>query len=190
MSARAIPAPKRPSVGIAAIDDAHGGAIWHHRLIENAQTYADLLREAAGSVTAPAWRPNADEFVAILEGRYEVEIDDHGTFEADADTDICVAKGHAARFHVLGGSHGVRTSVRQPNAQSLPAGRRTPAERRSAHSVIPTVQVIDEALGRLTPNRVRLTLADLRLVRGEANWDAPGHRQRDLHDQPDLHEAA
>ena len=65
MSARAIPAPNRPLVGIATIDDAHGGGVWHHRLIENAQTYADLLREAPGSVTAPVWRPNADEFVAI-----------------------------------------------------------------------------------------------------------------------------
>ncbi len=176
VSARAIPAPNRPLVGIATIDDAHGGGVWHHRLIENAQTYADLLREAPGSVTAPVWRPNADEFVAILDGRYEVEIDDHGTFVAEADTYICVPKGHAARFHVLGGSHGVRTSVRQPNAQSLPADRRTPAERRSAHSVIPTVQVIEEAPGNLTPNRVRLTLADLKLVRGEANW---AHRVMD-----------
>ena len=85
-SSASIPAPNRPSVGLATIHDAQGAAPWTHRLIENPQSYGDLLCERPGSASAPVWRPNADEFVAVLEGRYEVEIEELGTFSAEEDT--------------------------------------------------------------------------------------------------------
>ena len=80
-SSATIPAPNRPAVSLSTINDAQGDAPWSHRLIENAQSYADLLCERPGTVSPALWRPNADELVAILEGRYEVEIEDLGTFQ-------------------------------------------------------------------------------------------------------------
>ena len=77
--------------------------------------------------------------MAVLEGRYEVEIEDLGTFQAEPDTYLCVPKGHARASASKGDEPAVRVSIRQPDSQALPADRRSPAERRSAHSVIPTV---------------------------------------------------
>jgi mannose-6-phosphate isomerase-like protein (cupin superfamily) len=141
-----------------------------HRLIENAQRYADLHCERPDAASPPLWRPNGDEFVTILEGRYAVEVEGHDPFEAEEDTFICVPKGHAARFRVLGSAQGVRISIRQPSAQALPADRRTPAERRSAHSVIPTVLPTREAPAGFAPNQVNLPLALLKEKRGPAPW--------------------
>jgi mannose-6-phosphate isomerase-like protein (cupin superfamily) len=169
-SSASIPAPNRPSVGLATIHDAQGEAPWTHRLIENPQSYGDLLCERPGSASAPLWRPNADEFVAVLEGRYEVEIEELGTFSAEEDTFLCIPKGHSARFVARGDTPSVRISIRQPDAQTLPADRRTPAERRSAHSVIPTVLPSREAPGGFAPNRPCLTLAQLREAHGEPPW--------------------
>ncbi|HEX2033357.1 MAG TPA: cupin domain-containing protein [Chloroflexota bacterium] len=169
-SSVSIPAPNRPSVSLSTIHDAHGEPPWVHRLIENAQSYADLICEPPGSAAAPQWRPNADEFVVILEGRYEVEIEELGSFEAAEDAFICVPKGHASRFRVAGASPGVRVSIRQPTAQALPADRRRPAERRSAHSVIPTVLPGRDAPGGFAPNQPFLTLAQLKEARGPAPW--------------------
>jgi mannose-6-phosphate isomerase-like protein (cupin superfamily) len=168
-----IPAPNRPSVGLSTISDAQGDAPWTHRLIENAQSYGDLLCERPGTVSPALWRPNADELVAVLEGRYEVEIEDLGTFQAEPDTYLCVPKGHAARFSVKGDEPAVRVSIRQPDSQALPADRRSPAERRSAHSVIPTVLARGGSRGApddLTPNQPCVTLAQLRAARGEPPW--------------------
>ena len=165
-----IPAPNRPAVSLSTICDAYGEPPWAHRLIENAQSYADLLCERPDTASPLLWRPNGDEFVAVLEGRYEVEIEEVGTFHAEEDAFICIPKGHAARFRVAGGEPGVRISVRAPSAQALPADRRSPAERRSAHSVIPTVLASREAPGGFAPNRPFLTLAQLKEARGPAPW--------------------
>lgn len=169
-SGTTIPAPNRPSIGLSTIHDAYGQSPWTHRLIENNESYADLMCERPDTSSAPLWRPNGDEFVTILEGRYEVELEGVGTFEADEDSFICVPKGHVARFRVLGSAPGVRIGVRRPPAQAMPADRRTPAERRSAHSVIPTVKVAREAPGGYLPNAPFVTLAQLKEARGPAPW--------------------
>ena len=170
VSSTPIPAPNRPSVSLATIHDAHGRGPWVHRLIENAQAIADLLCEPAGTTTPPLWRPNADEFVAVLEGRYEGEIEDLGTFQAEEDSYLCIPKGHAARFSVAGRGQAVRASVRQPNAQALPADARTPAERRSAHSVLPTAVARRETAKGPAPNQPFLTMAQLKEIYGPAPW--------------------
>lgn len=170
MSSTSIPAPNRVSVSLSTIHDAYGAAPWTHRLIENAQSYADLICERPDTASPPLWRPNGDDFVTILEGRYEVEIEEHGTFDAEPDSFICIPKGHAARFRVTSAEPGVRISVRHPTAQALPADRRSPAGRRSAHSVIPTVLARRDAPGGLAPNQVFLTLAQLKDKRGPAPW--------------------
>ncbi len=166
----AIPHPNQVSVSLSTIYDAYGEPPWVHRLIENAQSYADLICERPGSASAWLWRPNGDELVAILDGRYEVEIEEIGTFDAEEDTYLCIPKGHAAQFRVVGSTPGIRISVRQPAAQPLPRDRRSPAERRSAHSVIPTVLPGREAPGGYAPNRPILTLAQLKEARGPAPW--------------------
>ena len=50
-----------------------------------------------------------------------MEIEDLGTFQAEPDTFLCIPKGHAARFSVKGDEPSVRISIRQPDAQTLPA---------------------------------------------------------------------
>ncbi len=165
-----IPPPNRPSVSLSAIHDAHGEGPWVHRLIENAQSFGDVICDLPGTASPALWRPNGDEFVAVLEGRYEVEIEELGTFQAEEDAFICVPKGHSARFQVQGDGPAVRVSVRHPSAQALPADRRTSAERRSAHSVIPTVLPRRDAPGGFAPNRPFLTLAQLKEAHGPAPW--------------------
>jgi mannose-6-phosphate isomerase-like protein (cupin superfamily) len=169
-SSTPIPPPNRPSVSLSTICDAHGAGPWVHRLIENAQDIADIICEPPGTVAPPMWRPNGDEFIAVLEGRYVVEIEELGEFEAEADTYLCIPKGHAARFAVRGSEPGIRVSVRQPNAQALPADRRTPAERRSAHSVLPTAVARREGAKGPPPNQPCLTMVQLKEIYGPAPW--------------------
>ena len=169
-SSVSVPPPNRPSVSLSTIHDAYGEAPWTHRLIENEQSYADLICERPGTSSPLSWRPNADEFVAILEGRYEVEIEELGTFQVEPDTFLCIPKGHEARFNARGDEPGVRISIRQPDSQSLPADHRPPSERRSAHSVIPTVLGSREAPGGFAPNQPCLTLTQLKEARGAAPW--------------------
>ncbi|HEV2124230.1 MAG TPA: cupin domain-containing protein, partial [Chloroflexota bacterium] len=109
-SSTPIPTPNRPAVSLSTIQEAHGSGPWVHRLIENAQDIADVLCEPVGTPSVSLWRPNADEFVTVVKGRYEVEIEEIGSFTAEEDTYICVPKGHAARFVVQGDQPGVRVS--------------------------------------------------------------------------------
>ncbi|MAG34853.1 MAG: hypothetical protein CL878_01165 [Dehalococcoidia bacterium] len=169
---REIPAPNRPAVGLDEIKDAHGSAPWAHRLIENAQNYADLICDLPGTESPAQWLPNSDDFVVILEGSYECEIEEHGTHVLGEDSFLCIPKGHAVQYRVTSDEPAIRVTIRWPDAQALPADRRTPAERRSAHSVMPTVP----ATGRpgtpehLVPNQAVLTLDDLKQTRGPAPW--------------------
>jgi mannose-6-phosphate isomerase-like protein (cupin superfamily) len=169
-SSTPIPPPNRPAVSLATIRDAHGSGGWVHRLIENPQNIADVIHEPAGAVAQAQWRPNADEFVAVIGGRYEVEIEEIGTFQAEEDAYLCIPKGHAARFAVAGGEPGVRVSVRQPNAQALPADSRSPVERRSAHSVLPTPTPREGRGKGPAPNQPFLTMAQLKEIYGPAPW--------------------
>jgi mannose-6-phosphate isomerase-like protein (cupin superfamily) len=156
---------------LSTIHDAHGDGPWVHRLIENAQDIADLLCEPTGTAAPALWRPNADEFVTVLEGRYEVEIEELGTFAAEEDSYICIPKGHAARFAVQGSAPAVRISIRQPDAQALPADGRTPAERRSAHSMLPTPAAKEQRGGKGPgPNQPFTTMAQLKELYGPAPW--------------------
>ena len=165
-----IPPPNRPSVSLSTIRDAHGAGPWVHRLMENPQDIADVIYEPAGSAAAAQWRPNADEFVAVIGGRYEVEIEELGTFQADEDSYVCIPKGHAARFAVQGSQPGVRVSVRQPDAQALPADGRTAAERRSAHSQLPTPTPREGRGKGPAPNQPVITMMQLKELYGEPNW--------------------
>jgi mannose-6-phosphate isomerase-like protein (cupin superfamily) len=169
-SSTPIPPPNRPAVSLTTIRDAHGKGPWVHRLIENAQDIADLICEPAGTTATAVWRPNADEFVTVLEGRYEVEIDEVGIFTAEEDSYICIPKGHAARFVVQGSEPGVRVSIRQPNAQALTADKRTPAQRRSDHSVLPTAVAKREGAKGPPPNQHFLTMSQLKEMYGPAPW--------------------
>jgi mannose-6-phosphate isomerase-like protein (cupin superfamily) len=168
-----IPQPNRPAVSLGTIRDAHGADYWVHRLMENPQDLADVIHEPGGSRRSQAalWRPNADEFVTVIAGRYEVEIEELGTWEAEPDSYICIPMGHAARFTVKGDDAGVRVSVRKPDAQPLTADSRTPADRRSAHSVMPTPTPKDSRGGKgPAPNQPFLTMAQLKETYGPAPW--------------------
>ena len=169
-SSTPIPQPNRPAVSLSTIRDAHGGGWWIHRLIENAQDVADVIHEPPGTPAVAWWRPNADEFVAVIGGRYEVEIEEVGAFQAEEDSYVCVPKGHAARFAVAGNEPGIRVSIRQPNAQALPADSRSPAERRSAHSVLPTPSARRAEGKGPTPNQPFIPMAQLKELYGPAPW--------------------
>ncbi len=172
MATTQIPQPNRPAVSLGTIREARGGDHWVHRLMENPQDLADVIHEPASRRTAPAlWRPNADEFVTVIGGRYEVEIEELGTWVAEPDTYFCVPMGHAVRFAVQGSEPGVRVSIRKPDAQALTADSRTPAERRSAHSVMPTPTPKDPRGGKgPAPHQAHLTMAGLKEIYGPAPW--------------------
>ena len=169
-----IPQPNRPAVSLSTIRDAHraySNGYWVHRLIENPQDIADIIHEPEGSAPPALWRPNADEFVTVLGGRYEVEIEELGSWVAEEDSYICIPGGHAARFAVQGSEPGVRVSIRQPNAQALTADNRTPAHRRSDHSQMPTPTPKSAPRGNgPAPNQPFLTIAQLKEAYGPAPW--------------------
>jgi mannose-6-phosphate isomerase-like protein (cupin superfamily) len=100
-----------------------------------------------------------------------VEIEELGSWEAEEDSYICIPSGHAARLTVRGSEPGVRISIRRPDAQALPADRRTPAERRSAHSVLPTPAAEKQARSdKPGPNRPFITMQQLKELYGPAPW--------------------
>ena len=170
-SSVAIPAPNRVSVSLSTIRDAHGSGAWVHRLIENPQDIGDLICEPAGTGAPAQWRPNADEFVSILGGRYTVEIEELGEWEAEEDTHICIPSGHAARFAAKGSEPGVRISIRRPDAQALTADRRTPTERRDAHSILPTPTAkTQNRSDKPGPNQPLISLKQLKELYGPAPW--------------------
>ena len=170
-SSTPIPQPNRPAVSLSTIRDAHGGkGWWIHRLMENPQDIADVISEPPGTAAVAWWRPNADEFVAVLDGRYEVEIEGHGTHVAEPDSYICVPKGHAARFAVQGAEPGIRVSIRQPNAQALPADNRSPQDRISAPSQLPTPTAKRGDGPGPAPNQPHLTMTQLKEIYGPAPW--------------------
>jgi mannose-6-phosphate isomerase-like protein (cupin superfamily) len=174
MATTQIPAPNRPAVSLSTLQDAHkaySNGSWIHRAIDNEHDIGDVLWEAPGTAVAAQWRPNADEFVAIVGGRYEVEIEELGTFSAEEDSYFCIPMGHAARFAVQGREPGVRVSVRLPSAQALPQDNRTPAERRSAHSTMPTPTPKSQANGKgPAPNQPHISMAQLKEHYGPAPW--------------------
>ena len=170
-SSTQIPQPNRPAVSLSTIRDAQGDGAWIHRLMENAQDIADVIHEPIGTSAQAMWRPNADELVTVLAGRYDVEVEGLGSWVAEPDSFICVPMGHAARYAVQGSEPGVRVSIRQPNAQALTADNRTPADRRSAHSVMPTPTAKSAPRGDgLAPNRPFITMAKLKQTYGDPNW--------------------
>ena len=173
MATTQIPQPNRPAVSLSTIREAHGRGYWVHRLMENAQDIADVIHEPGGEKRSAQalWRPNADEFVTVIAGRYDVEIEELGSWVAEPDSYVCIPMGHAARFAVQGSEAGVRVSVRKPDAQALTADTRTPAERRSAHSVMPTPTPKETRGGKgPAPNQPFLTMAQLKETYGPAPW--------------------
>lgn len=173
MATTQLPQPNRPAVSLSTIRDAQGDGFWIHRLMENPQDIADVIHEPGGDRrgSQTMWRPNADEFVTVIAGRYEVEIEELGTWVAEPDSYICIPMGHTARFSVQGSEPGVRVSIRKPDAQALTADTRSPAERRSAHSVMPT-PTPKSGRGETSPapNQPFLTMAQLKEAYGPAPW--------------------
>ena len=136
MATTQIPQPNRPAVSLSTICEAHGSGYWIHRLMENAQDIADVIHEPGGEKRGAQalWRPNADEFVTVIAGRYDVEIEELGSWVAEPDSYICIPMGHAARFAVQGSEAGVRVSVRKPDAQARCGVPVAPSQRASART--------------------------------------------------------